>query len=150
MFRATVLVALPLLLLAACEEDRDPVGDNACGIPTDRYGPGMTVMSEGGNWDVSLLSSTPAPPDKGNNVWTVEITAEGEPVQGLDVRFESLMPEHGHGNTPPYVGADETEPGVYVSDAFDLFMSGVWVVRIHGAQDGVDVDAAEFAFCIEG
>ena len=90
----------------------------------------MSVMSDGGLLTVKLLSSTPGPPVKGYNTWVIEIaeTATGVAMEGLDVTVEPYMPDHEHPTTP--VGVEPAPPAAYSLYPVNLFMSGVWEVRM--------------------
>lgn len=95
------------------------------------YQAGMAVMSsEGGALTVKLLSSTPAPPIKGQNTWVIEIadTASGMALEGLDVTVEPYMPDHMHSTTRVVV--EPTAPATYTLRPVYLYMSGLWEVRM--------------------
>ena len=133
-----------LFLLMACTDSvaHDSGDTQVCGLPGDTYSDGMEAS--GSTYTVALVGD-PAPPDKGDNVWTLTITEGGAPAEGLDVQVEPFMTEHGHGTNPAFYGATEGDPGVYTTERFDLFMGGLWDLTVHAGDDSVT-----WSFCLEG
>ena len=124
----------------------------ACGTSADTYQAGMEATCDTDACRVVLLQADPAPPDVGDNVWTVQGTdADGTTLDDLvGVRFEPVMPEHGHGTSPPSFDATTDDGQTWTSPPMDWFMSGLWETSVVL----VDADAAEhiatFTFCAEG
>lgn len=146
---------LPLLaLFAACAKDEGSADSaGVCGdvAELDTWAPGVAHHGDGDVLSFALTAADPAPPDKGDNVWTIRITtvADAAPVDGVSVTVAPLMPEHGHGTNPASFGASPSgEPGTYVTEPFDLFMGGVWEITV--AASGSTSDSAVFRFCVEG
>lgn len=145
-------VGLALALFApACAGDDDDGGDHTevnCATESrdDEYVAGMS--KEGDAFSFRLMDSVPAPPDKDDNVWTIRIEDGGEGVPDLAVDVSLNMPDHGHGTPVEVVITDEGD-GVYVADPVNMWMPGLWDVKIT-ADDGVTSDDATFRFCVQG
>ncbi len=148
--RRIATLGLAPLLLVGCEEDEgeqipDPCADTE---RFDEYAPGLE--KEGAQVRVSLERATPAPPEKGDNLWEVEITdLDGAPIEGLDVSVFPFMPEHGHG-TPvdPEVSPGE-DPGEYAIDRINFVMGGPWEITfsLESAEAQIS-DEVVFSFCV--
>jgi hypothetical protein len=143
---------LALGLLVACNGDDVELGDDDdatsqvdC-VGAQPFLEGMEVMSTGGCY-VGITTAQPAPPDVGDNVWTLAIRDDSGPIEGLQIVVTPWMPQHGHGLTPPDYTATELGGGTYEVAPFDLIMPGLWefTVELRGEQD-----TAKFAFCAEG
>lgn len=117
----------------------------------DTFVQGLSKTGEGGTV-VAIQAADPAPPDVGENAWTLEITgATGAPLgEGAAVVVRPFMPEHGHGSTPPEFEATRGEGPMWEVPTMDLFMPGVWEVTVAvSAGDSVS-DQVVFRFCLEG
>lgn len=152
-FALSMLVAAFLGLGSGCggtDEDATPRPSRCSASFTfDRYTPGLTKRD--GEVAVSLRAAVPAPPDRGQNRWTLAVTKAGKPLAGATVTIKPWMPEHGHGTTPPTFTAKETTPaGTYTVGPFDLFMPGVWRVTVRVDQGGKRLASVDFLFCAEG
>jgi hypothetical protein len=110
------------------------------------------------SYTIAINDSLPAPPAKGDNVWTIEIRDSADvPMTGLSVTTSSYMPDHGHGS-PIIADVTEVGDGVYTLSPVNLFMPGYWEVTVtaidlgatDSPDDDVDLDSAMFKFCIEG
>jgi hypothetical protein len=116
------------------------------------YQAGMQVMSSAGVFTIKLLGSTPAPPIKGQNTWTLEVdeAATGTPLDDLDLSVNPWMPDHGHGQPVP-VGVTPAGAGTYTLAPVYLYMSGFWQVKmtIVAAQlAGNNTDSGLIPICI--
>jgi len=60
-----------------------------------------------------------------------------------------MMPAHGHGTLPQYTEAVMDADGVHVLDAMNLYMPGVWEIRLSAYDDEGLVDSASFFFELE-
>jgi len=134
--------------LAACGGDDgfedDPV-DCAAEARDDDYVAGMVKTGE--RWSFALVDAAPAPPDEGDNTWSLHI-ADGEAgVEGLALTVTPWMPDHDHG-TPIAAVATEAAGGDYTVAPINLWLPGLWEVTVEGS-DGASTDSAAFAFCIE-
>jgi hypothetical protein len=140
---------LLILLVAGCGGDDEPV-DSRCADETraDVYEPGMIAAGADGLFEIELLAAEPAPPDKGDNRWSIELRAlGGDPVSGAAIVVTPFMPDHGHGTSLVPVVEPAAEPGRYQIDVINLWMPGLWEVRFD-IDDGADL--VTFAFCVEG
>lgn len=157
MVRARCLsLALPLLLAAACGDDGHDDGHHEADAGHDceqdtRDEEFVAGMEKIGDADhrFTLVDSLPAPPAKGNNTWTLEVTdAAGAPASGT-ISVLPFMPDHGHGTS---LGAEvtEEEPGRYTLDPVNLFMPGLWEITIGIGDGDTTTDEVVFRFCIDG
>jgi len=154
MIRRTALLSLLLASLAACGgEGDDDVQGLKCDEETraDMFEAGMVKSGANGLFDVALLEAMPAPPDKGDNLWLVEVrdATSGAPVADTTLKVTPFMPDHGHGTAIQTVVTPLGEPGQLELDRINLWMPGLWEVRIKVTKD-TDEDNVVFAFCIEG
>jgi hypothetical protein len=165
--RRTALLAA-LLGLPACGGDSGDGGgavmDAAAGdsgitfIPctddprVDHYSAGMEKAGAMGKLKMKLLSSEPAPPAQPLDVWTVEITdPAGAPQSDLTLVASPYMPDHRHAPPVPPLVSALPEPGRYRIERINLFMAGVWQVKLNAtsASNPALSDAAIFLFCVE-
>ncbi len=135
-------------VLAACGGDsgfEDEPVDCAAETRDDDYVAGMVKTGE--RWSFALVDAAPAPPDEGDNTWSLHI-AEGETgVEGLSLTVTPFMPDHDHG-TPIEAVATEETGGDYTVAPINMWLPGLWEVTVD-ASDGASSDSAVFAFCIE-
>lgn len=153
----TARFQVPALLAAvafcACGGGSSGGGDagvvNCAGDPrVSAYTPNMTVTSKNGAMKVSLVSN-PAPPAKGNNVWSLKITnGSGSPMSGVSLGYGTIMPDHGHGSPISNPAITDKGGGSYDVNPVDLFMPGVWHVWFY--QQSAPTDTADFFFCVQG
>jgi len=114
----------------------------------DTYAAGLTKVGANG-YSIVLVSSTPAPPQKGNNAWVVQVLHPA-PVDGLHLRVVPFMPDHGHGTAVVPVITPAAN-GTYNVSPVNLFMTGFWSVRIDlldAANQDTELDHAAFLFCV--
>ena len=155
-----------LVSLTACDggdpADSGPDTDQAdtdvvyysesCGEPGETYTSGMSHSGDLSSLNFALYAD-PAPPDKGVNVFTVQITdaASDVGVDGATVLITPFMPEHGHGTNPADYGTAATgDAGSYESVPIDLFMSGLWELTFTVASGDAILDQTTYSFCLEG
>ncbi len=139
-----------LLMLAACGGTEEPP-PTRCEIETRDidYSPGMVAVGNDGVFEIQLITAVPAPPDKGDNAWTIALrdVASAAPVHADTLVVIPFMPDHGHGTSIEPVITQNPEPGSYQIDVINLWMPGFWEVRF-------DIDAGTdlivFPFCVEG
>jgi hypothetical protein len=113
------------------------------------YASGLTVTSTSGDYKYVLLNSNPAPPARGTDTWTIQITnASGQAQAGLAASVLPFMPDHGHGSS---VNATVTAnaDGTYTVTPLYLFMPGVWRVGF-SVPANQQSDVGNFFFCIPG
>ncbi len=152
--------ALPFAMLvlvgSACDGGDGTSGGEA-GTPAceteeraDTYVPGLRQIGDAG-LVVTLVSSVPAPPQKGDNHWSITVTdGAGTAQDGLDIAVVPIMPDHGHGTPITALVAAGEEPGTYELDRVNLMMAGYWETTLN-IGDGADtqVDTVMFPFCVE-
>ena len=154
--RVALAASLIAAALGACSNPATGGSDDAaihsaCALETraEVYQPGMQHACASGTYDIKLVTSTPGPPQKGNNAWLVQIAdAQGQPVTGATLQAVPFMPDHGHG-TAIVPAITELGSGQYRIDPLDLFMAGLWRVTLtvtHAASS----DFSQFYFCIDG
>ncbi len=115
------------------------------------YASGITASGEKSTMKVTVLDAAPAPPSRGSNSWTLQLTdADGAPLPNGSIEsVVPFMPDHGHGTgIMPVISALDAEGKATVSD-IDFMMAGVWTVTIK-VNDGTSSDDVVFAFCIDG
>jgi len=140
-----------LLLAAGCTEEEPaelgvPTSDCAGTVP---FTAGMSQTTTSGA-TVTLVRASPAPPDVGDNSWTIEVGDAMGAREGLNVDVRPWMPLHGHGLSPSnYAGSDRGD-GMYEFGTFDLIMPGTWEFTIDIDVDSESSDIAVFALCAEG
>lgn len=140
-------------VVADCEgTPEDPcfgeqVGD--CSEPGDAVFVGEQKASDSGALMVELVETSPAPPQRFDNAWTVLITdAEGTPVETADVAAKPFMPDHGH-PSPTAVEVENLGGGKYLLDPINLFMPGLWRVKIDVLPEAAtDPDPIAWKFCL--
>ena len=111
------------------------------------YTPGLTASSDDGV-KVVLVSALPTRPVRFENTWQVQILdAQDQPMEASLV-VEPFMPDHGHGTPQPPLPEAGTELGSYDMGPFDLWMPGIWELRMLVTRDEV-TSRADFTFCIE-
>jgi len=146
------------LLFVGCDGGDDPIADAGhaslrdAGPPPagDVYAAGMEHVGEAGRLKMALLEAEPAPPDRGDNRWTVRVLdADDVPQGGCALEVKPFMPAHGHGANKDAVVTPAAEPGEYVVEPLDLFMPGLWEVRFTVECGGV-TDNVLFSFWIRG
>ena len=147
------LVLVAAALVAGCGGSSSP--DNDAGVVNcasdprvSTYSANMTVNSKNGGIKMSLVSS-PAPPSRGNNVWTLHVTnASGTAMPGLSLGYMTIMPDHGHGSPIANPAITDKGGGNYDVNPVDLFMPGVWHVWFWSST--APSDTADFFFCVQG
>ena len=113
---------------------------------------GLEHPGKDGVYNFKLMSSTPAPPARGNNAWVVQVNqlnagVVGAPVEGATIKVTPFMPEHGHGTAVPTEIMPMTEPGQYKLDPVNMWMQGVWEVTVRSTVDPA-TDSTVYKFCI--
>src|SRR4051812_20221326 len=148
------ILLVPVLLAMACGggsggSDADSGVVNCAGDPRVlAYAPNVTVTSVGTHMKYALVSSTPAPPARGLDDWTLRITdSAGQPLTTVPLAILTLMPEHGHGS-PTIPQISNQGGGNYKVSQLNLFMPGIW--RITFFPSNASSDTAEFWFCVQG
>lgn len=112
---------------------------------------GLTKAGAARVFEFTLISSTPAPPALGDNLFVVQVTdARGSALEGeLGVALE--MPEHGHSPKQPEIRFDAGSRSFFL-EPMRLFMVGLWRVTFSfdsTAAAAPGRDSAVFEFCID-
>jgi len=143
--------------VTACSSDDDGGGSSSSsGKPgtceadarKDVYAAGLTKKAS--SLTVALLASSPSPPAKSMNAFTLRITdAGGAPVDGATVAVTPYMPDHAHGtNVVPEVAAKGD--GTYEVSKIYLVMPGFWRITVTVTTPGAAPQEVAFSFCVEG
>jgi hypothetical protein len=148
-------LALLSLALAACGATpaSPPDASSNCDLDDrdEEFVAGMEKTGDGGVV-FRLVSSNPAPPYRGENLWVLELEdASGAPLSGAEVGVSSFMPDHNHfSQVTPEIVEDPATPGRYQLDPIYLFMPGTWEVTLRATPAGGAQDDVMFTFCIRG
>lgn len=157
---ASLGVSLTLVLAAAgCSDGTDSSsssgtsgsGQTACERDTrkDTYAAGLS--KKGATFTVKILDAQPAPPVKGTNVLTLQVSdAAGAPVNGATVTVVPFMPDHGHGSAVVPVVTALGADGKYTVEKLYLAMSGLWEIRVNVTAPGAAPTDVTFSFCLDG
>lgn len=113
------------------------VGAWGCGDADDEQERLASGVFEGEHGLLVEATLSPDPPRAGEVDMEMELSVDGEALEGADVEVEPWMPAHDHGsNTDPVV--DEHHAGHYVVDDLTFSMPGVWELRVVAQWDGGD------------
>jgi hypothetical protein len=145
------------LISSGCSSDDTSTDGTTTGTTTgdsavDVYVDGVSKTTDSG-LTIAVMAASPAPPDVGSNVWTMELADEaGAMVSGAEIVLEPEMPQHGHGANPStYTGAERAdEAGVYDFGGMNLIMPGAWTIHVRITPSGGTMEATEFTFDLEG
>lgn len=156
MLRRALIAALALCLFTACSDDSSSGGsggsagggNDPCGGAGETFTAGIEKPGAQGRLSFELMDSNPAPPQVGDNRWTLSLSAtDGTPVEGASVTVLPEMPAHGHAS-PKQPGVTDEGGGIYVLEPVNFNMPGVWEITIDATPATGDADSAMFAFCI--
>ena len=140
----------------AVEAESDAGSD--AGVPAVRCGAGlpafalpMTAQGEEGKLSATLLASTPEPPEKYLNDWTLELRdSAGKPVGDATITMaRPFMPAHGHDGTFAPTVKDGDAPGRFVVEKLNLWMRGPWEVQLRVSSQALGDDYIVFQVCVE-
>jgi hypothetical protein len=115
------------------------------------YAVGLTQAAMDGAMKARFVDAMPAPPSKGANTWTLEITdGKGNPVSGAKIAVKPFMPDHGHGSSiTPQVMPMAAE-GTYQVNLLEFFMAGIWQTTLTITPASGPADVVVFTFCVDG
>ncbi len=159
MLRWTLFAALLVAAPACGGDDGDASADAAidCSLVTDVdvYSPGLEKVGDNG-YTVRIMDAQPAPPSRGDNVWTLSILdPSSAAANDLKITNETWMPKHMHGS-PIFGASDPTgNAGEYDFGSVNLFMPGIWEVTIivneKNPDDtvGDELDRVLFTLCVD-
>ncbi|HTV21346.1 MAG TPA: FixH family protein [Polyangiaceae bacterium] len=127
--------------------DAVPAMPADCGGAGDDFVLGMSKTTSDGALTVAVVAADPAPPLKGANAWTVQLSDEsGTAITAANVSFAGWMPLHGHGlNAVPLIR--ELEGGRYEIDPIVLYMPQLWELSVVVARDDETEDVT-FDVCV--
>ena len=115
------------------------------------YATGLSATSSDGKLKVSIAGAQPAPPEKGLNTWTLQLTdGSGNPVSGATMTVTPWMPDHGHGSSIVPQVMPMTSAGTYQVTLLDLFMPGIWQITFDVTPTSGPPETVTFSFCIDG
>ena len=131
------------------EHDHDVESGCAAETRDDEYTLGMEKA--GTAVRVRFVDALPAPPDRGDNTWTIEVVdlATGMPLDDVSLVVEPYMPDHMHGTSIQCNVTDMPEPGELHLEPVNLFMPGLWEVRLHFTLADETTDRVDFSFCVD-
>lgn len=136
---------------AACSGGHDDDGESYNCEAEDRDEDFVAGMEKtGGETTFKLVSSTPAPPTRGDNAWIVEIRTAAAPYGG-PVEVTPFMPDHRHGTSIEAVATPVAgTPGQYDVTPVNLFMPGLWEITVETQPTPTSGDSVVFRFCVSG
>jgi YtkA-like len=149
-----VMVGVLSLLGAACSGHDPPIDDEAvdCTVETrdDNIVSGLEKVGDRGQVTFRLMATSPAPPARLDNTWTLQLEGAGAPLDGAAVGAKPFMPDHRHGTAvKPIISATGT-PGEYKFDQLNLWMPGLWDITFEATPLGGSKDVTVFRVCIPG
>jgi hypothetical protein len=118
----------------------------------EMYVPGSKRPGAAGHFDFALVSSTPAPPALGDNLFVVQVSEADGPVASGDLSVTLDMPQHGHQSPKQPEIRFDAESQAFVLEPMRLFMVGLWQITFgfEGLLDGApSSDSAVFEICID-
>ena len=116
----------------------------------EQFHAGMSKVGSQNEVTFKLMSSTPAPPSRGDNTWEIDLVdGSGTAIAGAAMVVTPFMSDHNHGTS---IKAQVTEPtpGHYHVAPVNLWMPGFWQITVKATPTGGTADAAVFSFCISG
>ncbi len=147
MLKYSLILLCSAATVVGCGSD-DTTGPDADYVDTFTNG----LSRAGEHFKVSIVEATPAPPDKGENAWTLVLTdAADAPIDDATINIRPFMPAHGHGSTPetsPAVSAGAD--GKYTIEKFVLIMPGRWTLDLEIKGANGTEETIQFAFEVEG
>lgn len=126
-------------------------GSSPCASETrnDVYMVGMEKVGE--QLAVRIVDAMPAPPERFDNAWTIEVldAATMQPRTDATLEVEPFMPDHNHGSSVKCEVTPMDAAGQYQLDPINLFMPGLWEVRLHFTLADMSKDELVFKFCVD-
>lgn len=100
---------------------------------------------------VRFVDAMPAPPERYDNIWDIEVLdlATGMPRDDVDLVVEPFMIDHMHGTTIECHVSDLPAPGQLHLDPVNLYMPDLWEVRLHFTLPDGALDEIDFRFCVD-
>lgn len=146
--RRTVAVAL-VVIAAACggEETGDDEDVVNCEIETRDDDFVVGIAKSGQQMTFTLLSATPAPPKRGDNAWTLQLTNAAGPVTGATIVVSPFMPDHQHGTPIEVKVTPLPDAGQYELSPINMWMPALWETTVQATANGT-TDRVIFKFCV--
>jgi hypothetical protein len=118
-----------------------------CGGAGEDFVLGMSKITPSGALTVAIVAAEPAPPLKGLNSWTVQLSDEsGEAVSAASLSFSGWMPLHRHGlNSLPVIR--ELDGGRYEIQPIVLYMPQLWELSVLVTRNDETEDVT-FDICV--
>lgn len=111
---------------------------------------GAEALGKDERMKISLVEASPAPPQKYENDWTIQLSdMDGEPVTDATItEVEPFMTVHGHDGLfiPEVASADGA--GQFQVDRINMWMGGPWEVRFTVDSESLGEDYIVFQVCI--
>jgi len=148
-----LLGVFPVALLGCDKDDSDDdvMTTRSCEVEQrdDTYVLGLEKT--GTRVRVQFVDAMPAPPDRGDNTWTLRMldVATGAPTENAELVVDPFMPDHMHGTSIPVEVTPMEEPGVFQLDRVNLFMAGLWEVTLDLTLADETEDEVVFRFCVD-
>lgn len=159
MWKQTWIVVACAVATFACGnsnngDDDDDFTNIPCNEETrdDDYVAGLEKIGLNNLVKAALDDAAPAPPDVGDNEWTVTIRDNGNDSLLDGCTFDAItpwMPDHNHGTSPQPIGSAGASSGEYDISQLNLFMGGLWEITFDVTCQGMQ-DTFVYTFCVEG
>ena len=162
------LLAATLLAIAGCpapaSDDGDGEDASSGGMSDSSGGGGFSCADEtrdddyalglsrsGERVTVTFVDAMPAPPARGDNTWVLAISdpATGMPLDDATLSVEPYRPDHMHGTSIACNVTDAGTPGQVELAPVNLFMPGLWEVRLHFTLADATQETVVFSFCVD-
>jgi hypothetical protein len=136
---------------ASSSDDTSDTQDAGCAQETrdDEYMLGLEKSGE--HVTVRFVDAMPSPPARFDNTWMIEVvdTATSTPMTDIELEVEPYMPDHMHGTSIACEVTPMPEPGQMQLDPVNLFMPGLWEVRLNFTLPDAVEDQVVFRFCVD-
>jgi len=143
--------AIAVALAACASSESAPPRD--AGTPTvelcststgEAYFAGVSHTSTDGSFRVHIADAVPAPPQQGENAWTVRVTdRDDRPLHGEALAMTTFIPSRGYGSArPPRIEPDAKDDSVFHVDGLFLELPGVWQLTFYVTDPRADAGAA--------
>lgn len=115
----------------------------------------LGLEKSGEHVTVRFVDAMPSPPARFDNMWMLEIVdaTTNLPMDDVDLEVEPYMPDHMHGTSIACQVTEMDEPGQVQLEPVNLFMPGLWEVRLNFTLDpslGLGAtDQVVFRFCVD-
>lgn len=144
-----MLTTVLALLAGACGGDGSADDEQVvnCEIETRDDTFVIGIAKTGQQMTFTLPPATPAPPMRGDNAWTLELTDAAGPVTGATIVATPFMPDHQHGTPIEVNVTPPPDAGQYELSPINMWMPALWETSIQAAAAGTS-DRVIFKFCI--